>query len=93
MCDWSYVGETDRTLGERLKEHRRMVNNMNETSEIAKHVMETGHGMKWDMASILAREDGYTKRLFKEAWWTRKMKAGNKIKWNIDEAWDPFIRT
>ena len=90
MCEWSYVGETSRTLKERLKEHRRMVTNMSDASEIARHVMETGHRMEWDKADILAKEENYGRRIFKEAWWTKKMRAGNKVKCNVDDMWDAF---
>ena len=44
-CDFKYVGETGRTLQERMLEHRRAVRNFDGTSELAMHVAETGHGV------------------------------------------------
>lgn len=91
-CDWTYVGETGRTLAERLAEHKRSVKNCNvSASEIAAHVWETGHSIDWDKAGILASEKSYHKRVFKEAWYTRKHKAGNRVFHNLDRAWDPLF--
>ena len=47
-CPWSYVGETSRTIKERLDEHKRAVRKWSASSEVANHVLETGHGMDWD---------------------------------------------
>ena len=87
------MGETGRTLDERVKEHKRKVKGMEVTSsEIAKHVMDTGHLMEWTGARILEREVTYGKRIFKEAWWTRRLNAENRTKQVISDAWTPFIK-
>lgn len=43
--DWSYVGESGRTLNERVNDHRRAVRNYNSSSEIANHYSQTSHTM------------------------------------------------
>ena len=78
-------------MEERLKEHRRMVASMSETSEIAKHVMETGHRMDWANAKILDRETKYGRRIFKEAWWTKQLESDNRTKCVIGGAWTPLM--
>ena len=40
----------------RLSEHRRAVKTGNPNSGIAVHVMETGHQIAWNQASMLERE-------------------------------------
>ena len=65
----------------------RKVRNMDLASEIACHVMDTGHGMDWLGARVLEKEHRYGKRIFKEAWWTEKLQAANRTKCVIDEAW------
>ena len=57
-CNWSYVGETGRTLRESLTEHKRAVRNMSATCEISNHVLETGHGIHWNGAHTLSHESG-----------------------------------
>ena len=91
QCRWRYVGETGRTTQEMIKEHRRMVRNMSETSEIVKHMMETGHSMSWSEAKVLDREELYGRRIFKEAWWTKKLAAANRTDCIIDSQWNHFM--
>ena len=88
QCEWSYVGETGRTLGERLAEHKRAVRQWSTSSEIAKHVMEEGHSVDWEAASIVAREGCYRKRIFKEAWFTKVHRSSNRVFTQVDETWD-----
>ena len=40
LCAWSYVGDTGRTIIDRVKEHRRAVRNLASSSEIAKFSWE-----------------------------------------------------
>lgn len=53
-CPQSYIGQTDRTLGQRLKEHKRAVKDMNITSSaLAEHVNNTGHSIDWKETRVL----------------------------------------
>ena len=90
-CSWSYVGETGRTLRERVAEHRRAVKNFALSSEIANHVLETGHRMDWEGASSLARERGCFRRRFKEAWFSKFYSSSNRTFHDLDPAWDDLF--
>ena len=53
-CPQTYIGQTDRTLGQRLKEHQRAVRDRNiSTSALADHVCSTGHPVDWNKAQII----------------------------------------
>jgi len=91
QCEWVYVGESGRSLDERVSEHKRSVKNCCTNSEVAKHCWENKHRMDWSSASILDRERGFGKRLFKEAWRTRERKAGNQVKCELDPVWNRVL--
>ena len=66
-CGKIYVGETCRTLRTREKEHKRAIRNSDENhSGISKHVLETGHSVRWSDVKILAYETDWRKRKIKE---------------------------
>ena len=64
-CDQVYIGETERSIGERLKEHTAKV--ANNTSAIAEHHQETGHNPDTDNIKVLCREDKLIPRKVREA--------------------------
>ena len=74
-CDSSYIGETGRSLKDRLKEHKRAfrLNNPN-LSAVAEHAINTGHKIGWDEASIIDLETYFWPRKVKEAIWFKKTK-------------------
>ena len=66
QCPASYIGQTKRTLGTRIKEHRRMVNTSNTNSMIFNHSIENNHIPNFDQPKILKSKVGYYYRLFYE---------------------------
>ena len=73
-CHDCYIGETSRTLNERLKEHKRALRLNNPSqSAIAEHSHNTGHNIKWDEARIIDFESNWLKRKIKEALWIRRV--------------------
>ena len=90
-CPWSYIGETGRTLRERVAEHKRAVRDWVTSSEIANHVAETGHAMNWEASAILSLESHHFRRVFKEAWFTRVQGSGNRVFHELDGAWGPLL--
>ena len=53
-CPQTYIGQTGRTLGQRLKEHQRAVRDRNtSTSALVDHVCNTGHPVEWNKAQII----------------------------------------
>ena len=72
-CDGSYIGETKRPMGVRLKEHRAsLCNGHLQASAVAEHAMDTGHGIKWSEATALDSSRTTISRRVKEALWIRR---------------------
>ena len=70
LCNWSinvrdfyiaYYGQTDRALATRLS-----------NSEIARHANQFGHSVDFDHAIIVDKAPDYYKRLFLEAWHSKR---------------------
>ena len=55
-CGSTYIGDTNRTLDVRLKQHKRAVRNHQDNNGIAVHVGKTGHDIQWDRAQVLEEE-------------------------------------
>ena len=54
VCDKSYIGETVRRLGDRIKEHKVACTRCEkEKSAIAEHAWEEGHPVAWDETTVL----------------------------------------
>ena len=67
-CCKKYVGETGRTIEERIKEHQADVNNEKSVEQItglSQHLRESGHTPNWKKVEILAKENNIVKRKFK----------------------------
>ena len=62
-CDASYIGETGRALGTRVKEHLSLKTN----SAVGDHTKDTGHRFRADRVRILDREGIWQRRRIKEA--------------------------
>ena len=69
-CNKVYVGETKRTLGERVKEHT--ANIVNNLSAVAEHHQKTGHKPDLDNIKVLCREDKLIPCKVREAIFIRK---------------------
>ena len=71
-CDSSYIGETGRSLKDRLKEHKRAfrLNNPG-LSAVADHAIDTGHKIEWDDVHIIDYETYFWPRKVKEAIWIK----------------------
>jgi hypothetical protein len=68
-CNNVYIGETARTLGKRVDEHKKM-----SSSAVNEHQCNTGHQIDWHNVSILDREADMGRRKIKEAINIRKLK-------------------
>jgi len=76
-CDMSYVGQTKRQLGTRLKEHMSDINKKNGVlSVVSTHKIENNHEMKWSEVAILDVEPSYTKRIISEMIYIKKQIKG-----------------
>ena len=65
-CGEEFVGETGRTLRQRMTEHKRAVRNSDPNNALAVHVSKMHHDIKWEEAKLLTREEHWTKRKIKE---------------------------
>ena len=67
-CKISYIGETGRSFHTRIKEHGANIRKERiRSSALAKHVAKTKHHIFLEDTIILAKEDHYFKRKFREA--------------------------
>ena len=81
-CCKKYVGETGRTMEERIKEHQADVNNKRSVEKItglSQHLRESRHTTNWKEIEILARENNIVKRKFKESVAISKEKKDNLL--------------
>ena len=64
MC---YIGETKRTLVQRVQEHKRAVRNADTSmNEIADHSWTKDHQFNWNEKKIIDQEKGWIARKIKE---------------------------
>ena len=81
-CEQVYVGETNRTAKQRIKEHRcHTRTGHTELSAIAEHAHSTGHDIHWQ-PHIVAKEKNTTMRKVKEAIAIHKL--GQEKTMNLD---------
>ena len=68
-CPQTYIGQTGRTLEQRLKEHKKSVGDENiTTSALAEHVQKTGHPIEWTQTEVVHTCNRTVKRCLLESW-------------------------
>jgi hypothetical protein len=95
QCDQVYIGETKKTLGERLRQHQDDVRLMRENNAIFRHVFEHSHNIDWEGATIIEQEERLIIRKWKEA--RRIREEGEKVMnfnkgLEIDEQWRKILK-
>jgi hypothetical protein len=66
-CGKTYIGQTNRTIETRCKEHMRHLRlGQPDKSALAQHALETGHRVEFNKTCRLARTKGYMDRIIKE---------------------------
>ena len=93
-CGLNYIGETRESLKIRMKEHGDDIRNQSiHTSALAEHSKKTRHHMCLEETSILAKENQYYKRNFREALEIIKHpKNLNKDgRFEVSKKWVPLI--
>ena len=89
---FSYVGESVRPINKRKAEHVRNIRELDaDKSELAKHVLDTGHRIDIDALTILEREPVWKKRIVKESLWTRRLHSSNKTKIDLGKFYDSIL--
>ena len=72
-CPQTYIGQTGRTLGQRIKEHKKAVKDRNViTSALAEHTCQTGHTIDWSQTEILGTNQNTSRRCLLESWMIQK---------------------
>ena len=72
-CPQTYIGQTGRTLEQRLKEHKKAVRDENiTTSALAEHVQKTGHPIEWTQTEVVHTCNRTVKRCLLESWTIQK---------------------
>ena len=67
VCDKVYIGETGRSLQDRIKEHKYAVRTRNTNNGIAVHVQESDHPVDWNAVKVQTSEQNLWKRKVLEA--------------------------
>ena len=68
-CSKSYIGQTGRTLAQRVKEHQRAVRTFDvNISALAEHVISTNHKIDWDNTTVIDRHAFTHPRCTMESW-------------------------
>ncbi|KAG6458307.1 hypothetical protein O3G_MSEX010782 [Manduca sexta] len=93
-CGLSYIGQTKRNIGTRVKEHIADVKYRRSTkSAVAEH-SEGGanHYLRLDKPQILAKEHRFLPRMIREAIEMKKHPNFNREDgWKLAQAWDPVL--
>ena len=75
-CEMTYVGETLRTIEDRLKEHKRCVQRGDtNASAIAENVWTEDHWVDFQKAKVIHRAQRMTQRRVKEALYIERRKG------------------
>ena len=92
-CDRIYIGETSRSLKDRVKEHRYAVKTGNMNNGIAAHAWNSEHQVDWEAARIRLQEQHYWRRKVLEAIHIRKTKRTSNldIGLSINSIWIPVL--
>ncbi len=71
-CPATYVGQTGRTLTQRLKEHKSTLTNAHpDKSAAAEHAIDTGHTIDWGNIQVKAVTPLFWQRCTLETWHMR----------------------
>ncbi|CAH0700370.1 unnamed protein product [Spodoptera exigua] len=96
-CGSSYIGQTKRTIAERLKEHIAAVKNrQSNKSAIAEHLLQAGsnHWVEFHRPQILSTDRHYHTRLVREAVEIKKCpnNFNREDGFKLSSTWNPVLR-
>lgn len=94
-CGSSYIGQTKRTIAERVKEHIAAVKNrQTNKSAIAEHLLESGpnHWIELHAPKVLSTDRQFYPRVVREAIEIKKYKNFNREDgYRLSPSWNPVI--
>ena len=95
-CGKVYIGQTGRTVSERISEHERDLRMQYfDKSAVAQHALENNHHIVFDEARLIDRATNYWDRIRREAI-EIKLQPSNFNRdsgLHISKSWDPAIST
>ena len=95
-CGSSYIGQTKRTIADRVKEHIAAVKNRRTSkSAIAEHLLEAGtnHWIEFHNTQVLSTERHFYSRAVREAIEIKKYKNFNREDgFKLSATWNPVIK-
>ena len=93
-CPRVYVGQTGRTLAQRLKEHKRaLVSGHLAQSAVAEHAAEESHDIDWEGATVMDVQQQYHQRCLLESWHIRsELNTMNRDEGNLPPVYDLLVR-
>ena len=88
-CSRSYVGQTGRNLSQRIREHRRAVDNFDmDTSALAEHANKEDHWIAWKDASVIDQHPVLQSRCSVKSWYINNLPGIlNQEKGSLPEAY------
>lgn len=90
-CDFIYYGQTERALKTRIREHKKAVADCDLNSKLAQHANFQIHSFDFDNAAIVDSETNCHKRLFLEAWHSKKDKNSGNDHISIPTIYEPLM--
>ena len=93
-CPRVYVGQTGRTLAQRLKEHKRaLVSGHLAQSAVAEHAAQELHDIDWEGATVMDIQQQYHQRCLLELWHIRsELNTMNRDEGNLPPVYDLLVR-
>ena len=76
-CDLIYIGQTGKSLEERIKQHKYSVRSAQESSGVFKHVERFNHSIDWGKSKSIYWSNCMTERLLAEGTIIRKTNSMN----------------
>ena len=67
VCSKKYIGQTGKSLDERLKQHKYSVRTASNSSALFVHVQEFNHNINWKEAKMLYQSSSLAERLIIES--------------------------
>ena len=92
-CSSVYIGQTGRSLKQRVSEHRRALKNGDiQASALAEHVLKTGHAVDLSQSEVLDHHQHTTTRCMLESWYIQHNQAAlNRERGTLPEVYTALL--
>ena len=93
-CDGEYIGETERNLSSRMREHRTSVTKGNTKSALSTHNLRTGHTLNWDHIEVVDTDPRRDQRKVTAAIHVRLRRAdiNRELGYDLPPIYMPLLR-